>query len=161
MKKHSGFSVSTVIVLLILFGTLAGGTEELFGIESEPQEQEGSVFSYNPEGKPDPFRPFIDAETAAKKKVVRKPPVVVRSPLQRSAVNGYKLRGIAGNASDRTAIVEDAGGKYYPLFRGTIIGRNNGLVTAILPDRVIVEEMARDRGGQSKVNRITMKLHEE
>jgi type IV pilus assembly protein PilP len=167
MKKHSGFSVSTVI--LVLYGTLVGGTGDLFGVENNPRGIAVSGYSYNPVGKPDPFRSFLDEELAAKKtadllamkKAAAKRPADSLFPLRRSAVDQYKLRGIAGNALSRTAIVEDGSGKFYPISPGTIIGQENGKVAAILPDRVIVEQTARDRKGQSKVMRITMKLHEE
>lgn len=163
MKKHNGFSVSTVIVLLILYGTLVGGTGDLYGVENEAQGVDVSGYDYNPMGKPDPFRPFIESETAVKKKKAetKRPRVTSLSPLQKSSIDQYKLKGIAGNGQNRSAIVADANGKFYPVFRGTTIGLNNGKVVAILADRVVVEETAKNQKGEPKVTRVTMKLHDE
>ena len=114
-----------------------------------------STYSYNPAGKPDPFRPFIDDEITAKKKVEKKKDVSSIYPLQRTEVNKFRLVGIAGEQSRRVAIVvEDATKKHYPLIIGTHIGVNKGKVLEILPDRIIVEEYK-----TKKANRIILKLH--
>lgn len=113
----------------------------------------GSTYSYNPVGKPDPFRPFIDDEIAAKKKVEKKG-VGSIYPLQREEVDKFRLVGIAGDQNRRIAVVEDGTKKYYPLSVGTHIGVNKGKVVEILPDRVIVEEYK-----TKKAKRIILKLH--
>lgn len=113
----------------------------------------GSSYSYNPVGKPDPFRPFVEEESAAKKKDTKKD---LRSifPLQRFDIDKFRVVGIAGDKNRRVAVVEDAVKKYYPLFIGTHIGTNRGKVVEILPDRVIVEEYE-----TKKAKRIILKLH--
>jgi type IV pilus assembly protein PilP len=98
-----------------------------------------STYSYNPVGKPDPFRPFVEQEIAAKKKQEKKG-VSSIFPLQRIEVDHFRLVGIAGDPDRRIAMVEDLTKKYYPLSVGTHIGLNKGKVVEILPDRVIVEE---------------------
>jgi type IV pilus assembly protein PilP len=112
-----------------------------------------STYSYNPVGKLDPFRPFVEEEIAAKKKVEKKK-VSSIFPLQRTEVEQFKLVGIAGNQTRRIAMVEDVSKKNYPLFIGTHIGVNNGKVVEILPDRVIIEEYK-----TKKAKRIILKLH--
>ncbi|PKN77450.1 MAG: hypothetical protein CVU52_00425 [Deltaproteobacteria bacterium HGW-Deltaproteobacteria-10] len=114
----------------------------------------GSTYSYNPVGKPDPFRPFIDDEIAAKKKVEKKK--VTRSiyPLQGSEVGQFRVVGISDDQNRRIAVVQDATKKHYPLSVGTQIGVNQGKVVEILPDRVIVEEYK-----TKKAKRIILKLH--
>jgi type IV pilus assembly protein PilP len=113
-----------------------------------------SVYSYNPAGKPDPFRPFAEEEIVTKKKQEKKG-VISIYPLQRTEVDRFRLEGITGDQSRRVAIVvEDATKKHYPLVVGTHIGVNNGKVIEILPDRVIVEEFK-----EKKANRIILKLH--
>lgn len=99
------------------------------------------AYSYNPAGKPDPFRPFIMVETpeAKKQKVVKKEPLSM-FPLQRAEAGTYRLVGIAGDEEHRVAIVEDSAKKFYPLLVGTRIGVRNGKVVEIMADRVIVEE---------------------
>jgi Tfp pilus assembly protein PilP len=119
--------------------------------------------------KPDPFRPFIETdaeqkirqeEGLGKKKVEKSLPL---SPLQQREIGEFRLVGIAGNDDRRTAVVEDGTAKKtYSLFVGTYIGRNEGRVIQILPDRVIVEERAEDPVKKEKTaqtRRMTMMLH--
>lgn len=113
-----------------------------------------SIYSYNPAGKPDPFRPFVEDEITAKKKEAKKS-ISSIYPLQKKEVNEFRLVGIAGDQSRRIAIViEDITKKHYPLSIGTHIGVNNGKVVEILPDRVIVEEYK-----TKKAKRIVLRLH--
>lgn len=112
-----------------------------------------STYSYNPAGKPDPFRPFVEDEVAAKKRAEKKK-VSSIFPLQRMEVEQFKLVGIAGDQNRRIAMVEDMTKKFYPLSIGTRIGINNGKVIEILSDRVIVEEYK-----TKKAKRIILKLH--
>ncbi len=115
-----------------------------------------------PAAKPDPFRPFIELDQekalALKKKVERKALPV--SPLQRAEIDQFRLIGIAGDERSRTAIVDDGKGKFYPLIVGTAIGMNEGRVARILADRVIVEELTKERG-KKKVKRIIIKLRRD
>lgn len=115
-----------------------------------------STYNYNPSGKPDPFRPFVETDLAAKKKEEKKD-VSSIYPLQRAEVDQFRLVGIAGDQSRRVAIIiEDMTKKHYPLVVGTHIGMNNGKVVEILPDRVIVEEYK-----TKKVQRIILRLHKK
>jgi len=111
-----------------------------------------NVYNYNPLGKPDPFRPFVDVEIAAvkKEKEIKKESIF---PLQRTDVESFKLVGIVGDQSRRVAVVEDASRKYYPVFVGTRIGTHDGKVTEILADRVTVDEM-----DGKKTKRVVLKL---
>jgi type IV pilus assembly protein PilP len=114
-----------------------------------------NVYNYNPLGKPDPFKPFIEVELATKAKAEVKKDVNISSifPLQRVEVEKFRLVGIAGDEIRRVAVVEDAAKKFYPLFIGTHIGVNKGKVLEILADRVIVEEYE-----TNKAKRIILKL---
>jgi type IV pilus assembly protein PilP len=120
-------------------------------------------------GKPDPFRPFIETDAEQKikqeegsgKKGGGKP--LPLSPLQQREIGEFRLVGIAGNNDRRTAVVEEGTAKKtYSLFVGTYIGRNEGRVIEILPDRVIVEERVEDPVKKEKTvqtRRMTMMLH--
>ncbi len=112
------------------------------------------TYSYNPAGKPDPFRPFIVIETVKKTKPEEKKTKPSIFPLQRAEARSYKVVGIVGNEDHRVAIAEDASKKFYPLLIGTRIGLHNGKVVDILPDRVIVEENENNKG-----NKVILKLH--
>ncbi len=117
-------------------------------------------YKYNPAGKPDPFKPFIEQELADKQRLAKAKPLPL-SPLQRAGIDQFRLVGISGDEKVRKAIVQDARGKIYPLFIGTYIGLNNGRVAEILADRVIVEEKFKARAGKTKANRIMIKLRTE
>ena len=115
-------------------------------------QTQDNTYSYRPLGKPDPFRPFVDAEsTAAKKGKEGKTESIF--PLQRVGVEHFNLVGIAGDQIRRVAVVEDSTKKFYPLFIGTRIGLHNGKVADILADRVTVDELH-----GKKVKRIILKL---
>lgn len=114
------------------------------------------TYSYNPSGKPDPFRPFIVIETTPKPKqqTAAKKTKTSIFPLQRAETTSYKVVGIVGNEDHRVAIAEDSAKKFYPLLIGTKIGLNDGRVVEILSDRVIVEEYDNKKG-----KRVTLKLY--
>jgi type IV pilus assembly protein PilP len=126
---------------------------------AKPVEAAPVTYIYNPAQKPDPFRPFIEKEMAIKKIEVKKKSTAI-SPLQRADIEEFKLVGIGGDMNHRTAVVEQGKGKYYPLFRGSMIGLNNGRVVEILSDRVIVEEPLGAGLRKSKVKRLVIKLRE-
>lgn len=127
-------------------------------LASIAQMTDGS-YSYNPAGKPDPFRPFIDIDVSAKKVEPKKDDSKNLSsifPLQRVATENFRLVGIIGNETRRLAIVEDSARKFYPLFKGTHIGTKSGRVVDIMADRVIVEERE-----ENKPKRVILKLRKD
>ena len=112
-------------------------------------------YSYNPSGKPDPFRPLVEAvkpQNIAVKEGKKKDELSM-FPLQRNETENYRVVGIAGDKDHRVAIVEDTGKKFYPLVIGTHIGLYNGKVIEIMADRVIVEEYE-----NKKAKRVILKL---
>ncbi|KUG22418.1 hypothetical protein ASZ90_007822 [hydrocarbon metagenome] len=110
-------------------------------------------YTYNPSGKPDPFRPFVTVDTAVAKQQLAKKAEVSMFPLQRAEAEKYRVVGIAGDKNHRVAICEDTAKKFYPLYVGTHIGLYNGKVIEILADRVIIEEYE-----TKKPRRIILKL---
>jgi type IV pilus assembly protein PilP len=114
-------------------------------------------YNYNPLGKPDPFKPFIETvdkkKTPAKTTTAQKEKPLSIFPLQRAEADKYKVVGIVGNEDQRIAVAEDAAKKHYPLLVGTRIGLHNGKVVEILADRVIVEEY-----DNNKEKRVILKL---
>ncbi len=135
-----------------------------------------AAYSYNPAGKTDPFVPFVEIDLAAKRakeKKAKEEELKKRaaaskrpiSPLQQTEIAQFRLVGIAGNDSQRMAIVEDGvAKKYYPLSVGTYIGLNGGRIVSILPDRLIVEEPVQNESAKGKrvqTRRMTVMLHKE
>jgi len=119
-------------------------------------------------GKPDPFRPFIEANIEPRARAQGKAEagkVRPLSPLQQKEIGQFRLVGIAGDDKKRTAVVEDrVAKKFYPLQVGTYIGLNEGRVTEILSDRVIVVEQIEEQEKKTKktqTRRIVVMLHKE
>ncbi len=122
--------------------------------KKEVAKKEEPEFSYNPVGKPDPFRPFIQITPSEKL-----PKTAFLSPLQKYDISQLRLVAIITIPEGNVALVEDQQGKGYFLKQGTAIGRNDGKVKKILKDRVIIEEVYSDVLGQGKVNEISLFLY--
>jgi type IV pilus assembly protein PilP len=121
--------------------------------KKEPEKNEEAEYSYNPAGKPDPFKPFIQLISAKGSKTT---PL---TPLQKYDISQLKLVAIIISPAGNIGLVEDVTGKGYFLKKGTWIGKNDGKVTRILKDKVIVEEVYQDIFGQTKTNEISLFLH--
>jgi type IV pilus assembly protein PilP len=120
----------------------------------EPEKKEEAEYSYNPAGKPDPFKPFI--ELTPVKRASGAGPL---TPLQKYDISQLKLVAIISGADGNIALVEDVTGRGYFVRKGTWIGKNDGRVTKILRDKVIIEEVYQDILGQTKTNEISLFLH--
>jgi type IV pilus assembly protein PilP len=177
MKKNSAVTCATLILVLLVWASALVGADskartagvksaETKAVEQKVPEVTSTVppYKYNPIGKADPFKSFVEEESAREAR--KRQEQMMRearffSPLQRAGIDQFRLVGIAGDEKARKAIVQDIKGKIYPIFIGTYIGPNNGRVIEILADRVIVEEKFKTQAGKTKVNRITMKLRKE
>lgn len=121
--------------------------------KKEPEKKEEAEYSYNPAGKPDPFKPFIQLASRGGSRTVP------ATPLQKFDISQLKLVAIITTPEGNIALVEDATGKGYFLKKGTWIGKNDGRVTKILKDTVIIQEVYQDIFGQTKMNEISLSLH--
>jgi type IV pilus assembly protein PilP len=114
-------------------------------------------FSYDPQGKVDPFKPFIQIGPAAK--VAQGIP---RTPLQEYDLSQLKLTAIIWMDNDESrALVEDSAGKGFTIRKGTYIGKRGGKVTEVLKDGVVVEELMGNYENQEKAKKVVMKMPEE
>ncbi len=121
--------------------------------KKEEEKKEEPEYTYNPAGKPDPFKPFLQLTPV--REVSRAP----QTPLQKYEISQLKLVAIISSPEGNIAMVEDSAGKGYFLKKGTLIGKNDGKVTKILKDKVIVEEVYIDIFGQTKTHEISILLH--
>lgn len=125
-------------------------------VEALPPAEEGPARPlYNPEGRRDPFRPFIAATPVEKE---RKRPL---TPLERYSLSQLRLVAIVWSEDGAVAMVEDPEGKGYSIRVGTRIGDRNGRVKKILKDRVIVVERFLDAFGKEKKEEVTLELPKE
>lgn len=122
--------------------------------KKEPEKKEEPEYQYNPVGKPDPFKPFIQLTPV--REAVRTTPL---TPLQKYDISQLKLVAIISSPEGNVALVEDSAGRGYFIKKGTEIGKNDGKVTRILKDRIIIEELYQDVLGQIKKNEVSMFLH--
>jgi len=122
--------------------------------QKEPEKKEEQEYHYNPAGKPDPFKPFIQLTPI--RDSIRTTPL---TPLQKYDISQLKLVAIIAAPEGNIALVEDSAGKGYFVKRGTEIGKNEGKVTKILKDRVIIEELYLDVWGQAKKSEVSLFLH--
>jgi type IV pilus assembly protein PilP len=121
--------------------------------KKEPEKKEEPEYTYNPVGKADPFRPFIQLTPA------KGPSKIPLTPLQKYDLSSLKLVAIIAAPEGSVALVEDSAGKGYFLKKGTLVGKNDGKVLKILRDRVIIEETFQDILGQTKTSEVSLILH--
>jgi type IV pilus assembly protein PilP len=124
------------------------------------QPPQVEAYRYNPEGRIDPFKPFVDLDAAAKQKA-GKSKALPLSPLQRLGIEQFRLVGVIEGNKSRRAMVQDASGKFYSLVPGSYIGLNKGRVTAIHKDSVIVLEKIPTDEGKMESRRQVMKLRQD
>jgi hypothetical protein len=105
-------------------------------------------------GPRDPFRPF---NLALRPRPVETP----RTPLEQYDVHALKLVAVIYDTQNPKAMVEDDTGLGYTIGLGTKIGNQGGVVKAIDPDRVVVEEEFVDFYGEKKKSEIVLRLKPE
>ena len=128
----------------------------LVTISAPPAVKVEKSYYYDPSGKSDPFKPFIETELAKKKTVEQSV-----NPLRRQAVEQFRLVGVVGDGKGRRAMVQDSAGKFYSLLPGAYIGLNDGRVSQILTDRIVVDEKIRTDEGKIRQRQIIIKLRQD
>jgi type IV pilus assembly protein PilP len=122
------------------------------------------AMGYDPKGRIDPFIPLVRDEPVKveKKELVEAKGEVrevrTKTPLEKIEISQLRLRAIIMAASGNRALVEESNGKGYIITKGTYIGRNEGKVTAILKDKVVVEELVENIEGKMITQEKEMKL---
>ena len=132
------------LTIACIWGTLSFAGVNLFLVHAQEENGE-DTYHYEPAGKRDPFlSPFYrQSESAA--------PEEAKTPLQRFDLGQLKLVGVILEEQEPKALIEDSGGLGYIVTRGTPIGSKGGIITAIEPKRVVVEEYETDFYGKRQV----------
>jgi type IV pilus assembly protein PilP len=117
-----------------------------------PLPETGIGFGYDPSGRRDPFAPVIQ-ELQPGKVDANLP------PLQRVTLNELNLVAIVWGAYGYTAMVQTPEGHGYTVRRGTRIGQNNGVVSAITERGIIVQERFTDVYGKKQEREYVKLLH--
>jgi type IV pilus assembly protein PilP len=111
----------------------------------------GEGFHYDPTGKRDPFRSFIldrlnELEDG------------VKGPLEQFDLSQLDVVGIVWHANRRRALIEDPSGRGYVVQEGTAVGKNEGHVTRIDDNLVMVRETYVDYVGEKTTKDIPMRV---
>ena len=107
---------------------------------------------YDPSGRRDPFAPIIQ-ELQPGKVDMSLP------PLQRVTLTELNLIAIVWGAYGYTAMVQTPEGHGYTVRRGTRVGQNNGVVSAITERGIIVQERFTDVYGKKQEREYVKLLH--
>ena len=115
---------------------------------------------YEPVSRLDPFSPLIQ-EKPPESSELRKPEKSRRllTPLEKMTLSQLKLVAVVMGENRKIAMVEEATGKGYEVRIGTYMGKNEGKVVDIQPDRIIVREMVMDFKGVVAERFQELKLH--
>lgn len=118
-------------------------------------------YVYQVQGRTDPFKPFVAKKTAGPN-----PNDIVEDDKKLTGMQLFEpgqlsLVGVMQSATgNEWAYVEDQAKKGYVIKVGTLIGRR-GVVSQIMPDKVVVEETAKTRSGEIIKSTVAMRLHKE
>jgi len=112
----------------------------------------GGGMGYDPSGRRDPFAPVVQ-ELQPGKADPNLP------PLQRVTLTELNLIAIVWGSYGYTAMVQTPEGHGYTVRRGTRIGQNNGVVSAITERGIIVQERFTDVYGKKQEREYVKLLH--
>lgn len=117
-----------------------------------PLPDTGVGTGYDPSGRRDPFAPIL-LELQVDKSDPNLP------PLQRVTLTELNLIAIVWGSYGYTAMVQTPEGYGYSVRRGTRIGQNNGVVSAITERGIIVQERFTDVYGKKQEREYVKLLH--
>jgi Tfp pilus assembly protein PilP len=118
------------------------------------EEKHQPVYSYDPEGKRDPFAPIISRDD-------QKAKAGERPPLERYNVYDFKLTGVLWGGFGYSAMLESPEGKGYFVHVGTIVGQNKGVVKKISQTTMVVEEKFKTISGEIDRKEIVIELRKK
>lgn len=122
-------------------------------VPSQLSVPEGVVGSgYDPSGRRDPFAPIIQELQPGKTDSTL-------PPLQRVTLTELNLIAIVWGAYGYTAMVQTPDGYGYTVRRGTRVGQNNGVVSAVTERGIIVQERFTDVYGKKQEREHVKLLH--
>jgi len=114
---------------------------------------------YNYKGKIDPFKPLIQEKPPEIQSVVDNRPKRILTPLEKVDLSQIRLVAVIIMKNRQIAMVEEASGKGYEVGIGTYIGKNQGRVSEIKGNSIVVKELVKDFKGRLKERIKEIKLH--
>ena len=119
---------------------------------SNPTLEPVSARSYDPSGRRDPFAPVLQQLGLG-------PTDPTLPPLQRVGLTEMNLIAVIWGAYGYTAMVQTPDGNGYTVRRGTRIGPNNGVVSAVTEKGIVVQERFTDVYGSKQEREYVKLLH--
>jgi len=162
------FNGSLILFLFVLsFGMMAVAVfaqqPEALVVQSDAV---ASHFAYSPKGRRDPFKPLVQEQVKAVKKMSGRAEKL-KGPLEKFELSQYRLVALMVVKGVPRAMVKAPDGKSYTVKVGEYIGLNGGMVKNIetkvidvdvngmriekSPDRIIVEEIGIDSSSGNEV----------
>ncbi len=112
----------------------------------------GGEIVYDRDGLRDPFRSFV----WARKEIAGL--IAAGTPLEQFDVSQLSLIAVVWKTGSARALVEDPSGQSYIIAKGTRIGKNDGMVTLIDDNLVVVNETYEDYLGNVTKKDIEMRI---
>jgi type IV pilus assembly protein PilP len=114
----------------------------------------GSGLVYDRTGLRDPFRSF----EWERKEIAARDENLVGGPLEQFDVSQLSVIAVVWKTGSARALVEDPAGQSYIIGKGTRIGKNDGMVTEIDDNLVVVNETYEDYLGKITKKDIEMRI---
>ena len=121
-------------------------------VAPNPTLEPVSARSYDPSGRRDPFAPVLQQLGLG-------PIDPTLPPLQRVGLTEMNLIAVIWGAYGYTAMVQTPDGNGYTVRRGTRIGPNNGVVSAVTEKGIVVQERFTDVYGSKQEREYVKLLH--
>jgi type IV pilus assembly protein PilP len=130
----------------------ARGNEGAQPVAPDPMLESPSVHAYDPSGRRDPFTPVLQQLG-----VGSIDPTL--PPLQRVGLTEMNLIAVIWGAYGNAAMIQTPDGNGYTVRRGTRIGPNNGVVSAVTDKGIVVQERFTDVYGSKQEREYVKLLH--
>ena len=131
---------------------VSAGDENAQAIAPNSMLEPASAHSYDPSGRRDPFVPVLQQLGLG-------PIDPTLPPLQRVGLTEMNLIAVVWGAYGNTAMVQTPDGNGYTVRRGTRIGPNNGVVSAVTEKGIVVQERFTDVYGSKQEREYVKLLH--
>jgi type IV pilus assembly protein PilP len=131
---------------------VAAGDENPQPVTPNSMVESVSPHAYDPSGRRDPFAPVLQQFGLG-------PIDPTLPPLQRVGLTEMNLIAVIWGAYGYTAMVQTPDGHGYTVRRGTRIGPNNGVVSAVTEKGIVVQERFTDVYGTKQEREYVKLLH--
>jgi type IV pilus assembly protein PilP len=130
----------------------AAGDENAQPVVPNSMLEPVSAHAYDPSGRRDPFAPVLQQLGLG-------PIDPTLPPLQRVGLTEMNLIAVIWGAYGSSAMVQTPDGNGYTVRRGTRIGPNNGVVSAVTEQGIVVQERFTDVYGSKQEREYVKLLH--